>query len=558
MLKNVTIYQPNSLIIPNSMAVRRVNSRPNEFIYKDYAEDYAKKYDNTTIFYDVFKTDNKIYLIGPPLLNLSSILQECYAFDESGKAIKVEIKSKQLERTQLSWIDISIDTPEFERLRFDFSVFDNTLLEEEGKFTYVDIGKDFNDTLNGSKALMTLQLDNKLEWISDWAVYYQSIHRVDTVILYDNGSTSYKVQDIVDSLKDVPGLVNIIVVQWNFKYGPQGMPWSGPNTPWDSDFCQIGALQQMRFRFSLKSKGFINTDIDELIIPLCGIDIFEALENSDTGVIGVEGNTIEGNISNSAKLDDIPRFYHYWETKELKRGGTIKWAGTPKKWNDERIQVTAHWVRNIKYDLDKRFSIGHFNRINNGWKVKSRAEENVKIDIPLRVDFALVSALKRAFPNNISNETVVDLLCNAERKIQAINSNSISFQNALQSNIVLTTERVIPWNKKWIWRENVLVFEVITSCNQVAFDIFHSSDFIQIQLSVRDAKDFNKLSDLLSRNKSSISILNNKQGFMISKRSKKEFRSFEDIARYCRETILDHYEIIKKNPKKLWKDMLKG
>ena len=558
MLKNVTIYQPSSLIIPNGMAVRRVNARPNEFIYENYAEDYAKKYDNTTIFYDVFKTGNKIYLIGPPLLNLSSVLQECYAFDKNGQATRVEIKSKPLERTQLSWIDISKDTPEFERLRFDFSVFDSALSEKDERFIYVNIGKDFNDVLNDAKALMTLQLDNKLEWISDWAVYYQSIHGVDTVVLYDNSSTSYSVQDIVDSLRDVPGLVNIIVVEWNFKYGPQGMPWSGPNTPWDSDFCQIGALQHMRFRFSLKSKGFINTDIDELIIPLCGIDIFEALEDSDAGVIGIEGNTIEGHISNSVKLDDIPRFYHFWEIKEVKRGGTIKWAGTPKKWNDDKIQTTAHWVRNIKYDLDIRFSIGHFNRINNGWKVKSRAEEKVKIDFPLRVDFALVSALKRAFPNYISNETVADILCNAENRIQAIDANSINFQNALQSGIILTTEKMIPWNKKWIWRGNVLVFEVITSCNQVAFDVFNFNDSIQIQLSARDVKDFNRLADILSKKGSTISILSNKQGFVIAKKSKKDFKSFEDVARYCSEQILDHYEAIKKNPKKLWVDMLKG
>lgn len=117
---------------------------------------------------------------------------------------------------------------------------------------------------------------------------------------------------------------------------------------------------------------------------------------------------------------------------------------------------------------------------------------------------------------------------------------------------------MIPWNKKWIWRGDVLVFEVITSCNQVAFDVFNFNDSIQIQLSARDVKDFNRLADILSKKGSTISILSNKQGFVIAKKSKKDFKSFEDVARYCSEQILDHYEAIKKNPKKLWVDMLKG
>lgn len=542
---NVNFYQPNSLIIPQDMDLRRVNARPDKFIDKDYAEDYKRKYDNTTIFYDIFKTENKIYLIGPPLLNLSLILQECYAYDKNGKVTKIDIKTKALERTQLSWIDVSEESTEFEKLRFDFSVFQNSFLQENERFLFVTIGKDFNAYLEDSKALMTLQLDNKLEWISDWAVYYQRIHGVDTVVIYDNNSTAYSPQDIADSLRGIPGLTNVIVVKWNFRYGPQGKPWSGPDTPWDSDFCQIGALQHMRFHFSLKSNGFINADVDELIIPLCDINVFAALESSDSGVIGVEGNTIEGNVSNNVN-DDISRFYHFWELKEDKKGGTIKWAGAPKKWNDDKIQVTAHWVRNIKYDLDKRFSVGHFNRINNGWKVKSRAEDNLKVDKSLRPDFALLAALMRAFPDKFSDEILAHALCDAETRIQARAHNSIDFQSGLQSGILLITGGIVQWNKKWVYRENVLVFEAISSsCNHIAFDIVNNNNFIQINLVVRDISYFDKLAQLCLKKDPLISLLANHKGFVIDKRPKKSFKSYEDAARYCSNVLLDWYEIIK-------------
>lgn len=543
---NVTVYQPNSLTIPEGMDLRRVNARPNKFIYKDYAEDYKRKYDNTTVFYDIFKTESKIYLIGPPLLNLSLILQECYAYDKNGKVTKVDIKTKVLERTQLSWIDVSEESTEFEKLRFDFSVFQKLFLQENERFSFVNIGKDFNNILEDTKAAMTHQLNNRLEWISDWAVYYQRIHGVDTVVIYDNNSTAYSLQDIADSLKDIPGLSNVIVVKWNFKFGPQGNPWCGPDTPWDSDFCQIGSFQHMRYFFTLKSKGFISADIDELVIPLCGIDAFEALEQSDNGVVGFEGNTIERHVSNSNINDDFPRHYHFWERREDKSGGTIKWAGAPKKWSDESISLTCHWVRKIKYDIDKRFSIGHFVRVNTGWKIKHRAEDNIKVDKLLRPDFALLAALMRAFPDKFSDEILAHALCDAETRIQARAHNSIDFQSGLQSGILLITGGIVQWNKKWIYRENVLVFEAISSsCNHIAFDIVNNNNFIQINLVVRDISYFDKLAQLCLKKDPLISLLANHKGFVIDKRPKKSFKSYEDAARYCSNVLLDWYEIIK-------------
>lgn len=537
---NVTVYQPNSLTIPEGMDLRRVNARPNKFIYKDYAEDYERKYDNTTVFYDIFKTESKIYLIGPPLLNLSLILQECYAYDKNGKGTKVDIETKVLERTQLSWIDISEESTEFEKLRFDFSVFQKLFLQENERFSFVNIGKDFNNILEDTKAAMTHQLNNRLEWISDWAVYYQRIHGVDTVVIYDNNSTSYSLQDIADSLKDIPGLSNVIVVKWNFKFGPQGNPWCGPDTPWDSDFCQIGSFQHMRYFFTLKSKGFISTDIDELVIPLCGIDAFEALEQSDNGVVGFEGNTIERHVSNSNINDDIPRHYHFWERREDKSGGTIKWAAAPKKWKDESISLTCHWVRRIKYDIDKRFSIGHFVRVNTGWKIKHRAEDNIKVDKPLRPDFSLLAALMRAFPDKFSDEIIAQALCDAENRIQTRDQKAINFQSGLQSGIFLITGRMVQWNKKWIYRENVLVFEALSSsCNQIAFDIVNSNKLIQINIVVRNASYFDTLAQLCLTKDPSIQLLANKKGFVIAKQNKNIFKNYEDAAIYCSQIVLD-------------------
>lgn len=521
---NIITISPNSLVIPENFDLRRINARPDEFIDPTYMD----KYDNTSIFYDIFESNNKIYLIGPPLLNLSPIINSCYIIFDNGREEKVSINSKLLERGQLSWIDLKEIKYKPVSLRFDFSIF--SISYKGNKNVIVDIGKDVNDEFNDAKSLMTLQLNNKLEWIHDWAKYYNKVHDVDTIVIYDNNSTNYKLDDISNSLLSITNLKNIVVVPWNFKYGPQGKPWTGPNTPWDSDFCQIGALQHMRFRFSLKSKGFINADIDELIIPLKEVNIFDALENSEVGVIGVEGNTIEGHLSNHMmKAEGVPHFYHFWERKVHISGGTRKWAGSPSKWDDETVQTTAHWVRGISYKADSRFSIGHFRQINDGWKIQSRTIEYSGKDI-LRPDFSLIGAMSVAFPNEIPNILLVNALKDAEQRIQLLEKGKEDEYSKLQSYIKLLTHERIVWDKIWIWKGNVLVFETRCSLGKIAFDIVISNNNVQLNVSVRDTKYQEDFFEVVFRYLGTdFSILSNGKGLKAYS-LKRENISFEEIA----------------------------
>ncbi|WGE52753.1 capZD protein [Actinobacillus equuli] len=533
---NIFEYIPNSLIIPNEINLRRKNARADEFIDPTYNE----KYDNTSVFYDVFNNGEKIYLIGPPLLNLEPILDCCYAIDSSNNEAKVNVKSLALERTQLSYIELSQLDFIPVLLKFDLS----QLTDKEHIFLTVKVGENMNHYFKDSKSLMTLQLNNKLEWIKDWGIFYNKVHNVDTVVVYDNKSTDYSINDIIDSLSQVNHLKNVVVVSWNFKYGPQGKPWTGPNTPWDSDFCQIGALQHMRFRFSLESKGFINADIDELIIPLDDTDLFETLENSELGVVGIEGNTIEGKKSNFAMSSEgVPHFYHFWERKVNITGGTRKWAGAPRKWDDYSMQATAHWVRGINYKADPRFSIGHFRQINDGWKIQSRTEDYKGAD-KLRTDYALLSALYNSFPEAFSKEVLVSELKIAEKLISERTTSGINFQQGLRSGITLVTERVIPWIKNWVWRDNVLVFEVSSEYGTIAFDIVNTTEYIQLNLSIRDTKFFKEFAEKVLEKDFSVKLLGNQKGFIINKRNRKDFKTFEDAVRYFSQLIIEWYKAI--------------
>ena len=262
MSANIYIVKPNSLETSKESGIKRVPARAKEFLNDTYFE----KYDNTTIFYDVFTVGRKIFLIGPPLLNFMPILDTCTIFESNArKGTKVKVYTEHRDRSQLSWIDIPDNIESVSQICFDLSPLQN------GKKDYVlsvslEDEINFNELLKDSRALMTLQLDNALVWIQDWATFYNRIHQVDTVIIYDNGSSAYTVQEIADTVSAVEGIKNICIIQWNFKYGPQGKPW-GTDAPWDSDFCQIGALQDARLRFLGNSVGMINADIDELFHP---------------------------------------------------------------------------------------------------------------------------------------------------------------------------------------------------------------------------------------------------------------------------------------------------
>lgn len=514
MSANIYIVKPNSLETSKESGIKRVPARAKEFLNDTYFE----KYDNTTIFYDVFTVGRKIFLIGPPLLNFMPILDTCTIFESNTqKGTKVKVYTEHRDRSQLSWIDIPDNIKNVSKICFDLSPLQN------GKKDYVlsvslEDEINFNELLKDSKALMTLQLNNPLVWIQDWATFYNRIHQVDTVIIYDNGSSAYTVQEIADTVSAVEGIKNICIIQWDFKYGPQGKPW-GTDAPWDSDFCQIGALQDARLRFLGNSAGMINADIDELFHPTeSGINIFQTLETSGLSTLNVEGYNIEKNITSNMEneLDTVPRFYHFWEKKKSAVRGVRKWITKPSRWT-HAMNPTAHYIHNATYSPVKSFSIGHYYSINTGWKVADRAANIGKMDSEALVsDACMLASLIKAFPNKISVESVSnELLKFHNRQLNDTPTFVTDKITERLEKLLFITEQYVKWSKHWIWRNNVLVFEAYSeNLGIVAFDIYPEKEKWTINISVRGMQYFPILTRALSEISKDIEILPNKKGYI--------------------------------------------
>ncbi len=128
-------------------------------------------------------------------------------------------------------------------------------------------------TFAGKRVLLTLSKNNRLEWICDWIRFHQDHHGANAVLLYDNNSTLYSLDELASAIANLPGIEATKVIHWPYKYGPQGHGGGF----WDSDFCQSGALEDARWRYLQRARSVLNVDIDELVLPRSQ-SVFERVE----------------------------------------------------------------------------------------------------------------------------------------------------------------------------------------------------------------------------------------------------------------------------------------
>lgn len=457
------VVEPSAISISETDSTRRNMVRPPD--QRDPT--YKEKYDDRTLFYDAIPVGTRLILPGPPLLNLESIVSDG-KLTLSGTA-PTAVQTTHMERAQLTVLSFDREIKSAEVL---------TLEHDSISPIEARLGDSFADFLTDSKVLVTMQKDEELEWIHDWATYYSRIHECDALLIFDNSSVKYSNETLVDKLRTVPGIKKTIVVKWPFKYGPQGGNWEGKDAPWDSDFCQIGAFQTARYRFLTKAAGMINADIDELVVPLTDTKLFDALAASEDGVLGYGGHWIENVPTHQAK-GDLPRFWNHVLTKDRAAPCASKWSGVPSLW-DDRVQPTAHYVRQLEYLPSPDFYIAHFRALNSGWKSTDRLvsrQDHKELDI----DGPLTVALNRAFARDSEIPDYGFSLPNATADMHQYH-----FQTWLRSKIDESTNLFATWNKKWLWKYAVPVFESKALFGQVAFDLHIDDSHIRMAVAVRN------------------------------------------------------------------------
>lgn len=343
---NFILVKPSPVIMPESFGLRREPPRRP----KDRQPDYMNKFDFHTLYYDLFEADGVITGIGPPMRNLREYIDN--------SSVHIDGEAAALDIVELDRIQIT---------RFHTIGTGSRLLSIDHTLGNIscEIGRDLAAIFKGMNVVATKSKNNAISWICDWARFYVANHKVAGVVLYDNGSTEYVASDILDALRGVKGLQACAVIEWNYPWGSPGGVWAGRKAvPWDSDYCQYGAMEHARNRLLRDARSVINHDIDELLVAWDGRAAIDILEESGAAGIEYTGRWIE---TVGGPTSGEPRFFNFRYYDKNRAPCTKKWVVDPSLAKDA-TQWKLHSVAGLDLINTNTLSHRHFMGINKNWK----------------------------------------------------------------------------------------------------------------------------------------------------------------------------------------------
>ena len=350
--EGITFYRPRSLLIPEDMGLVR-NRLPAYPGMPKRELEYPM--DSRTIFFDVFRSAEakKIIAIGPEMRNLRDNLLPLKILC-GGRELKYKMET-QLDYTTKRWkTGLTILHIEDPRLKSD----------EEIKLTFcwrsfkqeLSIGPSlFDDCKFTEFTLMAIQKDNPPVWILDWCRFFNRVHNVSRIVLYDNASSD--LEGIKSELQKLSKEMEIHLVHWNFPYGPPS-----------SAFAQRGALNHCYWNLNDRSRYFLNFDIDEYLVNRTPYSLSEYLNRTMSSKIATL-YMIGRDVPNTPQLKSLKRrlrandheyrleFYKSSPPKTIFKGKGIKFVGVHRNWVDLPRFVQIFLRRNYSmYEIYRKFN----------------------------------------------------------------------------------------------------------------------------------------------------------------------------------------------------------
>ena len=222
---------------------------------------YVESYDRTTLWYDAFWRAGRVHLICPKLFNLLPLIRKaCIKLDGCVTPIS---KVRHYRR---------YDTIELRSNKHPRQI----LVQGEGFEVATALSQDQCHLFKGLNAHTTLSMNNDLRWIRDFGSYMVKAQGLDAMLLFDNGSTDYALEEVGTALKKT-GLKQIVIVSAPFKYGHKTQQDSSR-----AKFLQTAILNVARLRFFATARAVINADFDELIWSRGG-NVFDLTQKSFLG-----------------------------------------------------------------------------------------------------------------------------------------------------------------------------------------------------------------------------------------------------------------------------------
>lgn len=215
-------------------------------------KDYLAQYDRTTLVYDAARAPGGkgVVVTCPRLFNLAPLMA-------SGPLAGHKARHQKLR------------TSEHFFLRNDP---DALTLDLDGQTQKLPVRADLSGDFAGTNALLLMNRDNPLEWITDWAGFYARTHGANAVVGFDNGSTTYSAEKLSDALAAVPGIDAVAIFKVPFRFGPKAKRYKRQS----SKFLQNSMMNMARLTVLARARAVLNVDPDEIILSRDGVTVFDA------------------------------------------------------------------------------------------------------------------------------------------------------------------------------------------------------------------------------------------------------------------------------------------
>lgn len=350
---------------------RKIAVRPEHLQYDDFTE----KFDYTTLFYDVFHDadSENVLCLCPPFLNLKEDIVTAdfrlskYNETADKKSFKVFFEFDRCVQVVIQDADQDAEIL--------------TIRSNIGSFA-TRIGKNYKDIFADKRVLLTKQRDNPIEWIEAWIAMHQAMHGINAVLLYDNNSTTYSTQELVQRLATRVNLDVLCLVRTPYRFGvPGDFTKSGHAVPWDSDFLNYFFPMHAHRRFLSQAGLCLWGDVDEILLSEDRQRInFKLNRTPDSALMTAQANILHATGPGSdgktfTARTDIPEIFksHF---HDVTAGPVFKYAYKPAEIT-LHDQLAVHYVcRNVgqgplqklyEYE-DASLAYRHFRSVNTGWK----------------------------------------------------------------------------------------------------------------------------------------------------------------------------------------------
>lgn len=351
---------------------------------------YMSKYDGHTLACDVFTFEDELCMIGPPLLNLQPAVSSAEALIDGAERI-ASVNWTELDRASRARVETK-------------GIAEHFSLSIEGIELECQPTSAQHSLFQGRNVAVTMNKDNRLENIRDWAQNLTTNHEVTAIIVYDNRSADYSPSQIVDSLRTVSDLEVGIVVDWPYKFGNLTGDWS-------SDFGQYMCWEHARWRFCRTASCVIIGDVDEFPISEDGRTLVQVVQDSPSGAI----------LYPVRNAPPVPRYgldpgrirlhsdYLYMDTVR----GTFskKVAYIPSRVPDTG-QIGNHYVKGVKNLFTNAIISRHVNGVHLSWRTGKSAysdQERSFNESTEEYDSLAEKTYRSTFPDRFSSATASEL-----------------------------------------------------------------------------------------------------------------------------------------------------